>query len=197
MATLTRYPQTVTSNNSVGTKSWSGTGNVAANDGSNATATVPDGEGTATTELLKCTNFSPDVPVGATVTAVVVNVHRKNISTQGDCAITDSTVKEVSGGSLVGSNLANGDNWTDETIEYPLGETLVSILNASDYGIALSADISKGFVDDEGIAAIDVVEMVVTYTPAVVPPPPLPGTGGLNTGGAFFAMMIAQQGLQR
>lgn len=187
------YPATKVSV-STAAKPWVNPGNVGAVDTTYAASTLPNSEAGTNTQLLRCTGFVfvPAVPSGATASSVTVRVRRRAQS--GGGTVLDNDVYEYISG-RTGSNLADASPWpnSDGDQIYTLGETAGAVLNGANYGIELDAQLGDDFSPDDTVAKIDVVEMTVTHTGGTLPPPPLPGTGGLNTGGAFLAAMVQQQ----
>lgn len=187
MPIATRYPGTIVSVPSSGDYAWNSPENAAQEDGTVAEAVLPSSDGSGSSEVLRLTNFTgDDVPSGASVSSVKAKVLRRKDSPG---TVEDLDVREYSSGP-VGSNLAQAGNWPTSLTEqeYTLGEFLPAVLNSASYGVQIQAALTES--GSGAIAAVDVVSLEITY--AIVPPPPQPGTGGLNVGGAFFMFWMQQ-----
>lgn len=145
----------------VGVFSWSNPGNAAASDNSYATVSLfPTGQ----SHYLKATNFGFSIPGGSTIEGIVVEVEHKE-SGSGVCR--DNRIRIVKGGAIGSTDKASGTEWptSDGTASYGAdndlwGETwTVSEINASDFGVAISA-IGLG----TGTASIDHIKITVYYS---------------------------------
>jgi hypothetical protein len=170
-----KYPADAEDDPAVGSQNWGAmSAALGAPDDMGASADAPSG---LNTHYLKLTDFGFNVPVGATITGVQATIIRRNGSSSGfggsggGGAVMDNLVKLVKGGSIVGTDHSNLVHWpADFTgISYGgtadmWGTTLTDTdVNASDFGIAISADEDAG-----GQARIDAVRLKVSYTtPAV------------------------------
>lgn len=196
MPTQTRQPGTITEL-ADGTTSWDNQGNVAAQDAAYAVAPFIGGSADVPTNTLRCTNFGFTLPPGSVINSVTARVRRSSFSAGApvDGVTSDFDIYEWYG-SRVGTNKADPTYWpdADDDQTYSLGVTNTWFdLNDEDWGIEFSAQQTS---DVEAVdAKVDVIEVTIDYSPGdpLPAPPPFPGSGGLNTGGAFFAMMVNQQ----
>ena len=193
MPTITKTPGTITSNNAVGTLAWSNPSNAATDNNSYAEATLPSATSFGQSEYLLFTNFAGiSIPNGSTVTNVTAKIRRLSVNTDGlDNYINDGAVREYYAG-FFGSDLSDPSVWatSEEEISYTLTETSPAVLNTSSYGFGVSAAITNGLNSGDVIAQVDAAWLEITYTNPV-PPPPFPGSGGMNTGAAFWMMLCA------
>jgi hypothetical protein len=194
MSQQSRYPSTVISSDEgeADGSVWSGLSDLVSVNGQYAEAENGNYSDPAQTEWLKCTNFGFSL-AGGVVTSVSCEVTRKRLSTSGD--VEDLEVRLVLGGAITGDNLAQVGNWptSNGVATYTLPALTRSQLEAADTGIAIRCTLDPAAAEqpDPTTAQVDHVAIIANYTP--LPPPPLPGTGGLNTGGAFLAAFIQQQ----
>lgn len=196
MTVETRAAGTITNQTGIGSEAWTSPSNAGADDNVFTQVVVPMAASAVGTNYLRATNFGFAIPSGSTINSVVAKVRRRCPETDGlDDYVVDTDVREYAAG-IVGSDLSNGSFWsaTEEEISYGLSVTNTwSGINSSTFGIALAASITINTHTTDVTAQIDYISMTVDYDPPVIPPPPRPGLGGLNTGGAFFLGMIAQQ----
>lgn len=157
--------------NAVGTLAWSNPGNITADDGSNAEATASSD---VQTHYLKATSFGFSIPTDATVDGIEVTIDRHCDFDSLQRYTLDNIVRLVISGSVSGDNKADTANkWptTPTTKSYGgasdlwgLGSVSPSTLNASNFGVVLSADVYQGIVDTH--ARVDYIQVTVHYTPA-------------------------------
>jgi hypothetical protein len=168
-------PATIANDATVGTLAWTLPANTAYNSGGS----------TVSTEYLKFTNFGFAIPSGATIVGIVVNatLTGSTYPYYPSNLISDNSIKLVKGGTVGGTEHANGQMWgsgsntwisrgrlildnpsinTYGTASDMWGETLAATdVNASGFGVALSASILAG-----GTATINSVSITVYYTTA-------------------------------
>lgn len=158
---------------SVGTVAWSNPGNITAEDGSYATATL-----TALNEqshYLKASNYGFTIPTGATIDGVEFEFLASKTAFTGD--IVCESAKIGKGGTIGGNEkaaseaLTTTDTWilfggpTDTS-----GLTLSSTdVNATDFLAVLSCKMTSG--GPAGNAQCDHVRVTVYYTEASGPAP--------------------------
>ncbi len=119
---------------------------------------------TGTSHYLELTDFGFSIPVGATITGVVVQINHGH--TGG--VVVDSTVKLVKGGAITGTDQASGANWPNELQSLTYGGTsdmwglalTPADVNASDFGVVLSATASGALL----AAFVDYIRIKVSYT---------------------------------
>jgi hypothetical protein len=194
MPTQTRTPGTI-SDVGGGAIAWDNPGNAAAQDASYASAAQLIGEADSPTTILRVTNFGFSIPAGNTINSVSLRVRRHASFSLGDpgAEVVDLEVYEYLSG-RVGTNKANATPWPTSAGDQNYSLTVTNVatdINSANFGLEFSASLSA--VDpDTASALVDVFEMTVDHS-FPLPPPPFPGSGGLNTGGAIFLGMIAQQ----
>jgi hypothetical protein len=153
-------PSTGTNNNAVGAVAWTNPGNVTAEDGNSATATV----GLASdSQYLFATGFGFSIPAGAVIQGIQAGV--KHACMNGD--VQDEKIRIIKGGVVGTTDRSSASAWpTSLTFaQYGGGSDLWGLtwlpsdINASNFGLAIQAQSS--FSDT---AAIDVVYITITYT---------------------------------
>jgi hypothetical protein len=120
---------------------------------------------TSYTDVLLVDDFGLDVPDGAEVRGIAVEVRRA-----GDPSVVDDSVRLVKGGKLVGAEHGKPEAWGDEPswVTYGAEDDTWSEswspaeLNAPDFGVALSAQ----YTEDAGNtrAYVDEVRVTVSYS---------------------------------
>jgi len=166
-------------NTSIGTLGWSGTANTQALDGSFATAAPLIGLlGSTTTDYLTITNLGFSIPNNYTICGVDVTVYRQFtaiLSIAGGA--TDNSVRLIRGGAMMGNDYAKSST------AWPFGATtaanyggatdlwgdafLYSDINASNFGVAISANIVTAVLGLAPTAAIDQITVTVYSQPPV------------------------------
>lgn len=143
---------------------WSNPSNAAAEDASNATASVGGG---VSTHYLKATNFGFSIPSGATIDGIVAEAKKAEVLSTDD--IFDSRVRIVKGGTVGSTDKSSGAEWPT-ALAYTTyggaadlwGETWSHAdVNASDFGFVIACT-STG----AGSAQVDHMRITVYYTPA-------------------------------
>lgn len=157
-------PSTTTDDATVGTAAWTNPNNAQVSD--NVYATVAGTIGSnRISHYLKATNFGFSIPSDATINGVLVEVERKcSFATNAD-----NSVKLVVGGSIVGTDLANSNQWSTSDVYASFGSSSnlwglslsVSDINASNFGVAFSANAPQ-----QGACSIDHIRITVSYTSA-------------------------------
>ena len=172
MANTTASPGTMANDSAVGYAAWSNPDNAKASDNSYAIATLTGGY--EVSNYLKATNFGFNIPTGATIDGILVEIE-KRIFGDGD-VVSDNIVSIVKANGSVGStNKAIAGNWTLIEAYSSYGgatdkwsETLTEAdINDSDFGVVLSVN---GDEDDGGYnstARVDHIRITVYYTEAV------------------------------
>jgi hypothetical protein len=147
---------------------WTNPENAKASD--NVYATLKGGA--FSSHQLKATGFGFAIPVGATITAVVVSIEKK-FSGLTTGSITDKVVQLVKGGVVSGTNKASiGHVWNtvDEVVNYGYdlwGLTLTPAdVNAANFGVVLGIE-QLQLEGKECIASVDQIKITVYYTEAV------------------------------
>ena len=141
---------------------WQLLNNIRADDGNHAFSVGL----TDYTHRLKATNFSFNIPAGATIDGIMVEIER--YSTYAN-RLKDYRVQLLDGdGNLVGDNKANTSlywptSWTNE-VYGSYNDTWnispnVDMVNDSDFGVVLSVD-----VEVSGVGHVDFIRMTTYYT---------------------------------
>lgn len=168
MAEQTKSPGTVANDNSIGTLAWSDTGNVVANDG--AEASVEFDPSDTISNYLKATNFGFDLPEGATINGILVEIEKNPDIGGGDDFIRDYRVRIVKGGSIGSSDRKKG-LWDSPLVYTPhgayndlWGETWTAEdVNASDFGVAIAVEGVEVVSTLDAIANIDHIKITVYF----------------------------------
>ena len=159
------------SNNGTGTLAWTGPGNIFANDGVSATASVSSGNTTTTTQYLQATNFGFAIPANANITGIQVSMNRFGSASAGTNNVQDNIVSLIKGGTITGNDNSLAGNWSaTNTFVANYGTTTdlwgttwtPAQINAANFGVALSVFIrrSSGTV----MASVDYVTITVSYS---------------------------------
>ena len=172
-----QLPGTVVSDGAVGTLAWSNPGNAKASDSSRAVAKVSGVSLNQITEYLAASDFGFGLPEGARVVDVSVAVERRQKTFFKNPQVHDSGVHLIVGGVVLDAyNGAKPDIWpeSDGTALYSgagpgaksfwgLDELLAADTNASDFGVAVSAQ----FGTDTGHEAeVNTIAIGLYYTEA-------------------------------
>ena len=164
---------------------------------------------TTTTDYLTVTNLGLTIPSTNTICGVVVTINRRNFSlvTLGSSAATDNSILLVKGGSRVGTDhAATAVSWptTAATASYGAsndlwGTTLTPTdVNASDFGVAISAKLVARFLGLGFTAQIDEVTVTVYSSSLIILPIVLQDfTAHSSTGGNVLSWTVSgdQEGL--
>ncbi|MFN8458290.1 MAG: hypothetical protein U0401_27170 [Anaerolineae bacterium] len=146
-----------------GTSAWTNPGNITTVGSPYATVNLPSG---GTTQYLQGTNYGFTIPAGATINGITVVINRQSNS----FFITDSTVRLLKAGALVGSNLASGTTWpTNSFATATYGDTAnlwgttwtPADINNTNFGVALSAVSSSPL---SRTLDVDYIQVTVTYS---------------------------------
>lgn len=183
MATSTQAAGAGASDGSnLGDDAWVNAGNVTASDSTAATNT--HGLSTSTTEYLFSSAHGFAIPGGSTIDGIEVTARRKCDNSK----FSDSVVRLLKAGVLVGSNLSAGATWASSYGNVTFGGSsnlwgttwTVSDINNSGFGVALEAVKASG----SDVAYVDYIEITVYYTAL----PDAVGTMG-NPSGAWIRFM--------
>lgn len=165
-------PSTVSDSNAVGNKTWSNPSS--AKNSNNNYATVKLTSSSDQTHYLKTSNVGFSIPAGSTINGIQVSIERKQACDEGGCSstVTDTIVKLVKGGTVVGNNKASATSWPTSDTVASYGSTSdlwgttwsVSEINNSGFGVVLSAERSSG---GDRILSVDNMTITVTYTAPV------------------------------
>jgi len=160
-------PGTVVDDATVGTVAWTNPSNAMVSDNTYAYA---NGNVNFTTHYLKASNFGFNIPIGATIDGIVVEIEKWKGA--ADFGAIDAAVKIVKGGSVGSTNKA------DTVTRWPSTEAYVSHggpsdlwgeawtasnINASDFGVVVSTTHDGNPVNSVG-AYVDHIRITVYYT---------------------------------
>jgi len=168
-----RYPGTV-STSSPGDYDWTSPGNVTADDGNYASATIGTNGASKQTYVLRATNFTFAVPTGAIIDGVKVEIERyANVAS----TLQDYFVQLTKDGTTrVGSNKADTGTWwpTSATIKQYGNATdlwgtnwTVAEINASTFGVHFA--VNKPESGSGRVAYADFIRITVYYTSTSAP----------------------------
>ncbi len=151
-----------TSNGSAAT--WSSLGNIGAQDGNNVLVTLSGG---GVSSYLKANNFGFNVPLGATILGIQVDIWR---SASVGSAIKDSEVKIVKADGSIGSkNQALPSTWSAGNTQQTYGGTSdlwdvktwqPSEINSPNFGAVIAVTNTAGL---SRTAKVDAIQITVTY----------------------------------
>ncbi len=136
---------------------------------------------TTTTDYLNVTNLGLTIPTTNTICGVVVTINRQNFTflSLGSSTTTDNSILLIKGGSRVGTDhAATGVSWPSSagTASYGSsgdlwGTTLTpSDVNASNFGVAISAKLVAQILSVAFVAEIDQVTVTVYSSSLIVLP---------------------------
>ncbi|WP_293890079.1 PKD-like domain-containing protein [Flavobacterium sp.] len=154
-------------NAATGTIGWTNSGNITAADGVNATVAVTSG---AFTNYIHGSNYGFSIPAGVVINGIEVIINRRTSANNGGRVTSDSVVKLVKNGSVLGNNnAAIGVGYptalTTATYGSPTDKWgltwLASDINASNFGAVLSVTANNSLT-----ASVDYIQIKVYYTPA-------------------------------
>ncbi|MBI4305247.1 MAG: hypothetical protein HY678_02910, partial [Chloroflexi bacterium] len=148
-----------------GSATWSNPGNITGSDDSRATAAYPN-----PSNNLDATNFGLSIPSGATINGVQVSIE-KGTTVNSGATVTDTTVRLLKAGAVVGDNKASGTAWpiADANATYGGSSDLwgtswtAGDFTPSGFGVRISASQSGG--DSSHTIAVDHVRITVYFTP--------------------------------
>ena len=156
-------PGTMADDNAIGTSAWTNPDNAKVNDSSYATNSA----GTGQTHYLKATGFGFAIPSGATINGIEVGIIRKAQDSSKFAFATDSVLKLVKGGTVIGNDKANtAAKWptSDGAVTYGTpsdlwgGTWADTDINASNFGVVLSAQ------NLTTVTSVNFISVTVTYT---------------------------------
>ena len=145
---------------------WANTDNVKASDDVWATSSLNMNE---QTETILATNFAFDVPAGATINGILVQVEARTSGLAAG-AIREHNLQMYRDGAAVGTNLKTGGDWSGswDTVYDSGGSTnlwgttwTVDQINAVGTGVIFSA---KEQNENDEIAKVDHIKITVYYT---------------------------------
>ena len=147
----------------IGTQAWSNPGNITSPDTTYATVDTSLGD----SHYLEASSFGFNVPTGATILGVELNITRHR-SSGGVSGVVDTSVRLVKGGVISGTNEASATGWTtgDLTVTYGGSTDLWGLaltpadVNASNFGAVLA--VATNAV--AGVASVDYMSITVYYT---------------------------------
>jgi hypothetical protein len=122
------------------------------------------------TQFLQATNFGFTIPSTAVICGITVEVEKSASGIGLFTDVVDRDVYIIKNGARTGTNKANGAEWTGSDAYTAYGGAsdnwgttwLPSDINASDFGIAIAADIN-GLIGLVPVARIDHIRITVHY----------------------------------
>ncbi|MBS1563585.1 MAG: T9SS type A sorting domain-containing protein [Bacteroidetes bacterium] len=192
-ATVATAGATFANNNALGTVSWGSLSNAAVLDNNYASAgTLLGVLATANTNYITAQGFGFSIPSGASICGVKVDVSRSAAGLLVGSSIKDNSVRLIRNGVISGADYASGTAWTGSiaTASYGGNTNLWGIpwvapdINASNFGVAISARLSAGLASLFLTANIDQITVTVYYD-YLLPAAPLyfkalSGQGGMH-----------------
>ena len=147
---------------------WTSSANAKACDSTNATNAIPSGTVGA---QLTTTGYGFSIPSGSTIDGIQADI-TESANTAANNKIKDYTISLVIGGSVSGSNLATTAVWPTSLTDVTYGGSsnlwgltpTVSQINASNFGLAVTAQNVSTGGSTQRKASVDCVEITVTYT---------------------------------
>lgn len=171
-------PAGYSNNTSVGSFAWSNLSNVQLNDNNYATAGQSVGIlSSVNSNYLIASNFGFSIPSSATICGIIVEVERNASGLIGiGASITDNSLKIVKAGAIAGTDHASGAAWPSSEAYASYGNSTdswgttwtPSQINASNFGIAISAKLTTGLAALFLTPGIDHIRISV-YFNVVVP----------------------------
>lgn len=168
------YPGTTASLANAGSSEdanvWTSTGNISADDGTEASITAATFDSPDISELLVASNFGFTIPTGSTIDGITVEIDRRD---GGVGAASDNRVQLATGttfADLVGTNKADtATDWPTNLAIATYGGSAdtwssgltVAQLNASGFAVMLSVQADAANTD----IFVDFIRVTITYTP--------------------------------
>jgi hypothetical protein len=164
VSSVTHFAGTGADDAAIGTVAWANPGNITANDGNYATATLTN----AVSHYLKATSFGFAIPTSATINGIAVTVRRNTANS----LVFDSSVRLLKAGVLTGNEGSSRANWPIGTSDPAYGAAsdlwgatwTPADINGATFGVEFAAltGIGAGTV----VANVDSIQVTVYYTPA-------------------------------
>lgn len=162
-------PATAMDDNIIGTLAWNNPDAVIIEDNINASASL---SGAAITHYLKAQNFGFNIPRGATILGIRVDIFRNASGNTASNAVIDNQVRLIKGDGTIGAtNKASSARWSavaqtdaqyggisdlwDETDWSPEN------INSSDFGVVLA--VTGTSASTNRLANVDNIQVTVTY----------------------------------
>ncbi len=168
----------VSNNSAIGSLSWSGLSNADSSDNNYTSSGSFVGIlGSTQTNYINATNYGFSIPATATVCGISVTMERNASGLLVGSSIKDNNVYIIKGGASVGTNHALGGAWSasDGLTAYGgSGDTWGTTwtpadINASNFGVAISASLNAGLASLVLTANIDVISINVFYVASPLP----------------------------
>lgn len=171
-------PSTITNNTLTGSLSWSNLSNALTSNGAYASCgTLLGVLGSAQTNYITAWNYGFMIPTTATVCGIEVRIQRNAAGLLIGSSISDKKLYLMNAGTPVGSNYASASGWsgTNATAVYGGNSDLWGTswtpaqLNATNFGVALSAEMKAGLASLFLTANVDAISVTVYYTGGALP----------------------------
>ena len=164
-------PGTTVNDASIGTIAWGGLSNATLSDDNYVSSWLAIGQAT---NYLKATNFGFNIPAGATVNGIEVEIEKSFIPDAAG-SVSDLQVRIVKNG-IIGSTIGECCNWptSDASQAYggttdAWGETWTPAdINNANFGIAIAGQAN---LVGSGTAQIDQIRLKINYSNPIVPLP--------------------------
>ena len=142
---------------------WTNPGNITADDTSYATVRLGM---YGSSRYLQGTSYGFSIPTTATIDTITVVINRQSSGN----SVTDSNVRLLKAGALIGNNLASGTSWPNGSFGTATYGGAVALwgdtwtpadINNTNFGVSLSA--SNGTFSNRDLS-VDYMQITVTYT---------------------------------
>lgn len=171
-------PSTLTNSAGVGSVGWLNLLNgIFSNNSYASCGTLLGVLGSAQTNYIQAWDYGLAIPTTATVCGIEVRVERNASGLLVGSSVKDQDLFLMKGGSPVGSNHASPSNWagSDAIAVYGSNSDLWGTswtpaqINASNFGVQLSAQMNAGLVSLFLSANVDAITVTVYYTTGTLP----------------------------
>lgn len=174
-ATQTRSPTTCVNATGIGSDAWSNAGGALASDNNRATVVINDNE---VSNYLGCVGYNFNIPAGATITGIRVNVERSSNNTGTQ---RDNSMRLVKGGTVTGADRATATIYTTTDTYETHGSAndlwgttwTPAEINQTNFGAALSVR-KQGTSGGNRDVYVDHMQISVDYSLPCTPPPNAP-----------------------
>lgn len=158
------YPGTGANDASYGSTAWGNPENITADDTNYATVTIT--LLSTTSNYLKATNFGFNIPSGATIDGITVDIRRWKAGGSGQ--IRDSVVRLVKAGTVVGDNKSSSTTLPTSEVTATFGGSTdlwgttwsASDINNTNFGVVYALERQA----QNSAGAVDWITITVDYT---------------------------------
>ncbi|MDD2822469.1 MAG: prepilin-type N-terminal cleavage/methylation domain-containing protein [Candidatus Daviesbacteria bacterium] len=165
-SSVTKFAGSAANTTGYGITIWANVGNIFTEDGVPAVAGIGS-HGIVYTNYLDATNFGFNIPAGATITGITVEIKKESHYTTTPIVINDDKVLILKGGVMGTVNKAEAANWSTSGLAYSTYGGVSDLwgiswtpadINSSTFGVRLTAKATLAF------AWVDAVRITVYYT---------------------------------